>query len=380
MASEQFVIRLGVNSTGVTTGINSAVGQVQRLYEGTKRVVEGFLALEAVRWGAEAVKSALELGTQLNVLAQRSNIAVEELQGFQFGVKQAGGDIDELVRGLKDMARAQIDALKGNADLRASFKRYGVSVDDLRNKKPVEIFKRIAEEMGRATATAQVTDDAAAIFGKPSEVLLASFRNGLIESAEEAQKLGLIIKHEVTDELQRAQDEVDILTAKWKKFTATATANTIKNIRGNLEDLRDFIAAGTIGNLAKKAGLPDIVANILSKAVVATSQANDAADDEKRKKKGDQGPAGNNVKKESLAAHKPEPAITDSLARIGGYRGGTGEFNRIPMQQLEVQRRMEVHLSRIAVQTLKGGNGEAELLNDFKNMLRDYRGLMMDIE
>jgi hypothetical protein len=381
-SSEQFVIRLGMNSSGVTSGVNSAVGQIQRLYEGTKKVVEGFLALESVHWAGEQVRSAIELGVRLNNLADRSDQTVESLQGLQFGAKKAGVEIDDIVRGIKDMSRAQIDAIKGNAELRASFSRYGITLNDLRTKKPSDLFNDVAVAMGRAQSTAQVTDDAAQIFGKAGDLLLPAFRNGLIESAEEAKKLGIILERDVTDELSRAGDEIDLLNAKWKTFEARVVATGLKKLTGFIRDTIDAQVAQSVEELAKQAGgnttIAKNIASVLASAVIAIEKgkekAADDADEEQRKKRGKQGAPGD-VTKATSSVSIGSPIASDSLLRVGGIRGGSGELSRVQNRQLEVQLRIEGHLRRIAdssdkiAKSEEATNGTAR---DPWTRLRDY--------
>src|SRR5207253_528395 len=102
--STQFTIKLAVNSSGVSSGINAAVGQFERLYGTATKVVQGFLGLAAVRWGANIIKSSIELGSHLTDMALRSKMNVEEMQSLAHGFDQAGGSLEGMMLGMKKLA------------------------------------------------------------------------------------------------------------------------------------------------------------------------------------------------------------------------------------------------------------------------------------
>lgn len=357
MANEQFVIRLGVESGGVAAGVNSAVGQIQRLYGGVRNVVNGFLALQAVHWGASLIKDSIDLGGHLNDMADRSATAVESMQEFEFALSQSGGEMTDLTKGLKDMARAQVDAIKGNMELRAVFMRYGVTLNDLRKTKPQDLFPRLAGAIGKAQASSLVTDDVAQIFGKAGEALIPAFRNGFAEAIQQARDLGLVLSREVTDELDAAGDQLDILNKKFKVLMATLTAHSLKGITQFFRDTIEVLAAGEFGGAVTKStsGLGATISGMLGKlaanAAMETMNAQDVEqeknDAERRKKRGQEAP-GDARKVGSRRGDENMQPSSDQLARIGGYRGGVGEVNRILPQQLAVQQQMERHLSKIA--------------------------------
>jgi hypothetical protein len=366
-SSSQFTIKLAVNSSGVTSGINSAVGQFSKLYSTAQNVVQGFLALSAVQFAKNTIKETIELGGHLTDLAARSKMTVEDLQAMSFAVEQNGGNVDDLVTAMKKLSSAQIDALKGNLDLRASFARYGVTLKDLRTLNQGQVFRKTAAGIGSAPASALVTDDTIALLGKAGDVLLPAFRNGFSETADEAERLGLVIKTKVTDELDRAGDEIDILNKKWTVFKANLIGTAIGNVIGNLKEIANFSAAGNIGGLFAKSitqltGNEDFgrqVGEAMSEAIFNHAQGLDAA----AKKENDNGQSSTSEVAKSKAGIDRgnfDPS-TDKLLRIGGFRGGSGAVSIIPQQHLDEARKQTIHLAAIPQKLEKTNAGLAEL-------------------
>jgi hypothetical protein len=344
----QFVIRLGVNSSGVTAGINAAVGQIQRLTGGISTLVQGFLGLAIVRWGTSFARDAIATGSAIEDTRKKVSLGAKAFQVYEHATKKSGGTTEGMVTAMKNLAKAQIEALKGSTDLRQRFERYGITLADLRKMNPEELFRAIARAIGEAPDSATTLDDTLKLLGKAGDDVLPAFRNGFADAADEAERLGLVIASDITAELDRAGDEIDILIRKWKVFSATVTGNLIKNIRGNLQEIFNFMAAGRLGGMIAKVTGSKVIGEMVAQAVMAIEQEKDAEANTPKPDKPPEAP-GDVRKVGDKTGAENFTVESDALARIGGSRGGNaGELIRVQFQQLEVNRRMERHLAVIA--------------------------------
>lgn len=379
MASrEQFVIRLGVDSAGVAKGIDSAVGQIQRLYGGVNNVVKGFLGLAAVRWSANMVRDAINLGSEIEDTRKRVHLTTEELQAMEYAIGKSGGSLEGMVGGMKAFAAAQIEALKGNKDLRDRLQRYGMTLDDLRKKDPRAAFFQIGSALGSAPESNQTLDDAVKLLGRGALELLPAFRDGFSEAATEAERLGLIIDRKVTGELDRAGDEIDILIRKWKKFNAEVTATAISRIRGNLQEIFNFVVSGKAGAMISDATGSSMIGGAVAQAIMAMEQQKDAQADELDPQKGGAA-VGNNVRAVTSRSGAENDISSDALARIGGYRGGGGEVSRVLPQQLGELRRANGYLARIAHYSERNNLNDPQIGNTLRRV-ENYLRYGIDFE
>ena len=93
------------------------------------------------------IQGAIASAAGLQQLSERTGSSVEALSGLAAVAKLSGNGVDELAVGLQKLAKAQIDAENGGKKTSESFKAIGISVDELKGKRPDETFQLIAKRL-----------------------------------------------------------------------------------------------------------------------------------------------------------------------------------------------------------------------------------------
>jgi hypothetical protein len=138
----------------------------------------GKLVTDAVGAGAELVK-----------LSKTTGVSVEGLQKLQYAAQQSGLSADEMGGALTKLNKSIAAARKGgkNNEMVKVFNALNLSVADLKNLNPEEIFLRTATAISNMSDPIHRSEAAMKVFGKTGAELLA-----LLDEGEEGiRKLGL---------------------------------------------------------------------------------------------------------------------------------------------------------------------------------------------
>ena len=174
-----------------------------------------------------AVKSFVDLGSELTDMSARTGVSVESLSGLKFAAEQSGTSIESLEGAIK---RMQV-AIAGGIDpdtgqmldkTREKFDAIGVSVDTLRGKKPDEQFKMIARAIGSIQDPAEKSAAAVSIFGKSGTELLPLFGENIDALMAKAKELGLVMDTEAAAKAEKFGDTLDQLKGAFQGLLITA--------------------------------------------------------------------------------------------------------------------------------------------------------------
>lgn len=128
----------------------------------------------------EGFKSLIE-GTQtsvlnLELLSQKTGIAIDTLAGIQHVSEAAGVQFDEVSTALTRLARAQVLAIEGGKQQVAAFERIGISANELKALSPEQLFYRVADAMANSSSHAAAAASAFALLGRGGAALIPIFQ------------------------------------------------------------------------------------------------------------------------------------------------------------------------------------------------------------
>lgn len=354
MAEQQFVIRLGVNSSGVKTGISAATAQFDKL----AKVAIGAFGLGAME---RVFQKVLDKASQVGALAKKFGATTDFIQENAFAAEQTSASIEDLEASYKALQKAQVEALGGNDDLVDSFARANISVEQLRKMRPEELFRAMSVNLAKLPPSAQLTSDAMKLLGKSGVTMLGSFRDGFAEIAEGAKAAGQVIDEEVVASLKQTQDSITALGNKMivalapgvAKLTEWASTffDFVNQSMGFLGTAAGaFVRTGSLTTAMEEgAGTVKAMARDQAEAAArgkghplpsSTDASNVETKEEKEKKK--------RSKKEIKENADAVVDAVDSQARRGVFVGGRGgEIARVPVQTLEETRAMRQRLETL---------------------------------
>jgi hypothetical protein len=245
MTVADLIIKLGLDSKGVTRGADTAVGAFNRIAKSATNFAAGFIGVGALE---RLSQKTVEYAGKINDLSTETGASTDALQEFDYAAEQNGAHLEDIGSALTKVAKAQVDALKGDSGKQNAFARLGVSLKDLKSLNPEEIFRKIAAAVKELPPSAQVTADVLDTLGKNAAALIPAFRGGFTEAADQARELGLIIDSETIKTLDDLGDEWQTIGRQLMAGIAPA----LKWLTDRFTDLRAKIAefSGALGSLS----------------------------------------------------------------------------------------------------------------------------------
>ncbi|MDX1388214.1 MAG: hypothetical protein R3344_03440, partial [Acidobacteriota bacterium] len=117
----------------------------------------GTIAVGAAAGIVALTKRAAEAADRLIKLAEGTGTSVEFLSRLSFAADQSGTSLDALSPVFRRLSRFQQEAIRGNKAVIADFERLGITVDDLRDAKPEDLFLDVADGLSRLPSASERT-------------------------------------------------------------------------------------------------------------------------------------------------------------------------------------------------------------------------------
>jgi hypothetical protein len=204
-------------STAETAGVEG-VG-IEGAFAGIGKLFGAGIALG---FAANYVDGLAKMNVELDHLATKTGIDIQQLAGLQQIVKEMGGEWDPVTIGLVRMQRAQVLAVEGsknasNAQVKA-FADIGISVQELEHMNPEQLFVRVAGAINSIQQPAVATAAAMGIFGRGGAALIPIFKEQGAVLEENMTKTGKMTG--ITDEsaaaARRWTEDVARLSAQFR--------------------------------------------------------------------------------------------------------------------------------------------------------------------
>lgn len=232
MAIEKEVaLKITADASGVPRGVAVAQGALRRLQSQVGELESatargfsmsglagiGLSATAAAAALAASVKSAADYGDQLDNMAQRTGVAVEELSRLQYAAKLSDTSTEALGKGIGNLSKLMVGAANGGAESGKLFERFNI---ELRNadgtmRSTTEVLYDLADVFAVMPDGPEKTTLAMEFFGKKlgSELipLLNQGSAGLREMGDEAERLGLVLNAEQAKAAADFNDQLDRL-------------------------------------------------------------------------------------------------------------------------------------------------------------------------
>ena len=202
------------------------------------KIVDTAKALEEVRRQAEALGTSAESIQELT----------QTFREFQLD----SNDVADALGTLADRAK---DAEEGTKSFIDDFALLGVSVDDLRNKRPEELFRLVAERVAEIEDPTRRTAGIVRIFGddlgrKLNPLLLQGAR-GLDTYAEKWHALGLIVDEDGVDKTAQASEAIRDMDRAVTSLSLNLTEALAPAISRLAENFNDLITTTELERIAR---------------------------------------------------------------------------------------------------------------------------------
>ena len=198
MANEEIQVTMGLNTSSFRTELEKAKSATSSFASAVK---EPFSSLKAQIGGLfaglatiEAVRKVSDFAENIKRTAEITGLSTDQIQGFNYGVKQTGGDVQGADTALERLNKTLGEALQGLPEGVLAFHEMGISLTDASGnaKDANEVLREVADKIKNAKSESERAAIAFEAFGKSGQELipfLLGGADGLDKFTDSASKL-----------------------------------------------------------------------------------------------------------------------------------------------------------------------------------------------
>jgi hypothetical protein len=233
---------------GFMNGIKSGLSSIRQQLGG------GLATAGAAVVGAEAIRRTIEFGSQVNDLSERLGISTDAVQKWGYALSMTGSDMSALTPFFSKLAQARDKVFSGKEgadEMAANFRRLGVSIDDLKNKRLEDIGMKIADSV-KGQDVQQIIGTLKEVGGKGATEFVAAFKEGMAGLGDEAANAGAIMSKEAIERMDAIGDKATQLGLTIKAgmaYILTPIIDTILSIVSGIQRAAAFAGGFSAGGL-----------------------------------------------------------------------------------------------------------------------------------
>lgn len=234
---------------GDTTVANSS--RASDALGGLGRALIGAFAVErVVAFGREVVTMAGDVADA----AAATGLSTTEVQRFGYAAKQAGSDMGAVTSAVTTLSDRLVEGKTGTI---AALNEAGLSLERIRAMRPGEAFETVAEAVARIPDPMQRSQVALELLGGAGKALLPAMEAGIKSTADEAERLGVVISEQDIVALDNLGDAWDRTMLRAKAATAGMLSDAVRIGEGIASMIARVMAPGPVGQrMANAVTLP----------------------------------------------------------------------------------------------------------------------------
>ncbi len=226
---EKIEAELGLKIGAFQSGLATARNQASKFAADVKGTISGQLA---GMLGAGAIfagfAKAIDTADQLQDLSDRLGVASDTLQKFGNEAAKNGSSLEGMGNGIKFLMKNSSNALAGNEELRGSFAKLGISLEDLQNLSTEDLLVKVGAGLNNASSDGERMALAMQVLGKAGGELIPTLRgvaDGSIQLSEGMSK-------ETIANLGRLKDTFQDIQVSMTNFFASLIMGVQKSAIG----------------------------------------------------------------------------------------------------------------------------------------------------
>lgn len=240
----KIIARVGLDGTEFELGAKKVEGVAAHMGE---NIAHHFKAALAAAFGVAALEEGarhlLEMGVHIADMSRRLGISTDAIQYWDYALKKNGATIDNAAGFFEKLAVARDKAVGNSTKEIESFKKLGVSLDDLKNKRIEDVAENISKVFKAGGDPQNLITALRDIGGKGAGDMVGALTDGISEARHEMQEFGLTIENDVIRRLKQADDDIIFFKRQIEATTAPILASLFESISGKIVTLQ-AIAAG----------------------------------------------------------------------------------------------------------------------------------------
>ena len=235
--------KLALDASGLDRGLQSASTSVNKFAKQAGAALVGAFAFDKIIGG---FSTAIEKGDQLQDLANRFGISASALQEVGNAASLSGAGIEDVASAMNKLAINAGKAIGGDDAMKQAFIDVGLSVQQLKEMSPQDIFFALSEAIQNTSNPLEAFAKAQAVAGKSVGALMETMRMGPAAIKELGDSMGVWSDNQIT-QLGAASDAI-------KEFQTTQTiwfGKTLIGLKGLIERYQDLTEAITLSVAAR---------------------------------------------------------------------------------------------------------------------------------
>ena len=159
------------------------------------------------------VKSSLEAADAIGKTADKLGLSTAALQEYQYAAEQSGVKQETLNMALQRFTRRTAEAVQGKGELKGVLEQYNIAVTDAagNTRATGDVLNDLANVMSRADSEAERLRIAFKAFDSEGAALVNMLKGGsagLDDYRQKARRLGLVIRDDLIDNAETANDQL----------------------------------------------------------------------------------------------------------------------------------------------------------------------------
>ena len=325
MAIFSLIAKLGLDGTAFEGGLKRSQSMAKGIGKEIGATMGSIFAVDKL---AQFGMQAIETAGQLTDLSSQLGVSAEFLQEMKFAAEQSGSSLEDVAGALEKLSIARQKALAGDKATVENLQKFGITVDELRGMDLRSMFLALGKPFEKGIDPQKLVGPFRELAGRGAGALIPAMAEGLLDAAEQARNLGLVMEDEVIASLDDVADKLDILKAKMTTGTGSFTTAVIVPIQKYTEALyaavEGFLLASSTPAGTKELPAREQMRNMFDQAEQAFISSIEEQDrdvearTEKRKRRSE-------IRRKSLGEDKTtgfevsRMQPTDALARTGGF-------------------------------------------------------------
>lgn len=235
-------VELGLNTAEFERGSQRATTTAGRLQasmgkaaNAIKGAFTGLIATETLTQLRDMTQAAVDSAGGLGEQAAAAGVSTTALQEYRYAATQVGLSAQEMDNGLAQLTRRLGDAALGAKGPSDALAALGLSIEDVKNKRPEELLPLIADGIARIEDPATRASLAVDLFGKSGQklaTLLEGGSAGIDQMKRAAHELGIVLSE---GEIAKADEVADKVAALQFVLEAQQNKKLLENADGLLK-------------------------------------------------------------------------------------------------------------------------------------------------
>lgn len=214
--------------------IDSSFDRLNASAAAAARGVVASLGAMGVAFGAtelvQGVGAVLDRMLEIQRVSAGLGISTESVQKLSYAFEQFGVDAEDVTEGLAQLSGQALGAITGSSGLIATWGQLGITVDQLKGKKPDELFRLLAKGIAQTEDPVVRLTAASSLLGEDLAAkllpLLVQGTEGLDKMGDKVERLGGVFGEKLTKESANAARAIkDIKTQLHNTFTRAVAEN-----------------------------------------------------------------------------------------------------------------------------------------------------------